>query len=566
MSTPDLSVDLSLPRTHVGIPRPVEGAPRGPAGPRRARPVPIGPRFAPDADEAREPESSRRLGRRLSIAVAITVAVLATTVTVIVTRSGPSGLGRGEAFVDLDGSASVRRADGVREQLRDRSFRLGPGDRMRVDAGTAELTLADEVSLTARSGVGDAPSTDLIMDLIPVLEAGPLLLETSDRSATVGVGFDGSTVEIARRGAARLDRTTALTVGVYRGRATVDSTGQSEQIGARRAVDLVAVGETSARRPLDYRADDDWDRRYLSEAMALDASLDALTSGARAGRVDPEAFAARAVRLAGSSRSSRSAGADGPSGSTGDGAGDAAAVLGPLAGRRRADHDRAIAVAVVAAASGDLEERWEAGIRFRDQGARWGLVAMELGSDGDRIVDLLLDALDDAPTLPPGVMVDETGSVIPPRSAGEARLATSTDDAPSDSRSDTGDGRAPVEASDPGSAPIDPGGVVEPGGPDRPGGPSDPPDPPTPGSDRPALELPVAIVPPVSTPPALEPLDPVVDALNDTTGAVAGAVTGLVGTVDDLVGELPLLGGLLGPVTGVLDDTASGLLRPPRRP
>src|SRR5699024_7759557 len=130
------------------------------------------------------------------------------------------------------------------------------------------------------------------MGTTPVLEEGPLLIE-AENGASVGVGADGEVVEIGRRAGVRIERGTAVEVGVYRGEATITSAGRDREVGALRASDLVAVGETTSVRPLDYRADDEWDRRFLGDAVGLDASIEALAAGARVGRIDPESFSER---------------------------------------------------------------------------------------------------------------------------------------------------------------------------------------------------------------------------------------------------------------------------------
>src|SRR5699024_132199 len=263
-----------------------------------------------------------------------------------------------------------------------------------------------------------------------------------------------------------------------------------------RAADLVAVGETTSVRPIDYRADDEWDRRFLGDAVALDASIEALAAGARAGRIDPESFSER-VAEASARDDDRSA-----------------AKLKRLAGERRADHDQAIAVAVIAAARGEIDERWDAGIDFRDRGARWGLVAMELESDTDQVLDVLLDALDQAPELPSGLDLDASGAVMPSRSVLEADLPANNEPPTPEAQEpkDPAPEPQPETAPEAGTPPPEPDGT---GGPDpQPATPPTQPDPaPEPEPERPALKLPVKGTPSVSTPDVLEPLDPVVDAV-----------------------------------------------------
>src|SRR5699024_5713485 len=113
---------------------------------------------------------------------------------------------------------------------------LDPGDRIRIDSGGAAMTLADEVTLEAQAGSERSPSTDLRMGTTPVLEEGPLLIE-AENGASVGVGADGEVVEIGRRAGVRIERGTAVEVGVYRGEATITSAGRDREVGALRAAD-----------------------------------------------------------------------------------------------------------------------------------------------------------------------------------------------------------------------------------------------------------------------------------------------------------------------------------------
>jgi len=546
--------ELSLPRSHVGLPRPVAGA-RPLALPRRARPVPVRPRPAPVLEEpGDEPVTGGRRDRRRSIGAAVVVAVVAAAAAVTMTRGGADGPARGEAIVTLDGTATVQRAGGDRETVTDERVHLRAGDRIRLDRGAADLTLADEVTMAARAGDGAAAATVLTMGALPVLESGPLLVDAPE-GTRVAVGSHASTVTLGRRSAARLTRSTAVSVSVYEGSAQVASAGRRGDVGARRTADLVGPGEIGRPRPLDYRAEDAWDRRYLGVALAVDGSLRALVSGARAGRVDPIAYARRVVATAPSDL--------------------AAAAVERLAGDRRPDLDRAIAVAVVAHAPEPFADAWERGMAFRDAGARWGLVVLELGADGDAAVDQLLAGLDDAPVLPPGVRLDARGGVIDPTGDGSGgrggATGTSVGDATVDRGEVAGDGSggAGVGGSDGtggsggsgGSGGTGGSGTGGGGGSGGTGGGETPPE-----GGRPTLEVPVSIVPPVVVPEVLGPLDPVtgplVGGLNDTTGALGDTLTGTVDALDTTVAGLPLLGGLLGPVTGTVNDLASGLLTP----
>ena len=355
----------------VGAPRPLR---------ERPEPQPAGtalvhvPREAPAASVA-----PRRLGpwtwpsalARPSRTLPVVVAVLALAVgAVVVHGSSAAGPGPGEALVEVDGSVVVHRSGGGVDVVTDRT-RLEPGDRLTVRSGTAELELADAVRFSARAAAGSVPATDLTMARVPTLRAGPLLV-VAPRGTRIAAG--AGAMRLADSGAARVTRTTAVGVDVFRGGAVLSSAGVEQSVPALRAAEIVAAGELSGTRPVDYHAADAWDRRYLGPALTLDRQLSSLVSGMRADRVDG-ADLARRLRFGASGAPSTSA-------------------LRTLLAHRKGALDAAVGVAVVGAGrGGSFEARWARAFRFHDAGAPWGLVAMDAGADPDAVVDALGRAL-----------------------------------------------------------------------------------------------------------------------------------------------------------------------------
>lgn len=496
-------------RTHVGRPRPVDGS--GPTGPTRPlrdaprMPVPVAP--AADAPSAAVPDGDADGSRSRTAIVVAALAVLAVSIaTLVVASRGDHGPGVGEAFVDVHGTAVVHRPGHAPRTVHGR-VDLEPGHRLVLTAGTADLELADHVTYQAVARHGSVPGTDLTMGRRPVLNAGPLLIDAPD-GAEVAAGAGPGVVRIGSRSVVRLTRTAAVRVGVYAGSASVSSAGLTRPIPALRSADLVGAGEVTGVRPLTYRDTDRWDRLHLAPAIGLDRELSSLLAGLRTGPVVASTLVDK-VRLTLP---------DPP---------DAARVR-RLAATRRSSYSGAIGVAVAGHADRSFERAWRQAVTFHDDGAAWGLAAMEVGADPDAVIDSLLAAVEATPPvavagaaeLPEGPVAP--GSTVPP----------AVD--------------APVASTVPAPTPTGPGPDTTPTP-----GPTAPPPPPA-GPTVPALPVqPGVTVPPVTTPvttpSVLAPLDPVV---GDVTGVVGGTV-GTVGEVlDPVTGLLLGPGGLLGPGAG----------------
>jgi hypothetical protein len=348
--------------------------------------VELDPGLAPDLDELSVPDdqlspidggrpSSRLM--RPSVILPIVVGVLAAVVMVgVAEMRGSAGPGVGEAIVSVDGLARVVRVDGRVESVTGRT-RLHPGDRIDLRRGTASFELNAGVRYDGRgpSGAGDErlAGTSVLMGRTPELRAGPLLVQAGGGGATLAAGR--GTVRLASGAVARVDRTYAVRASAYRGDATLSSAGASRTVTALRSIDLSGPGEIGDVAPVVVDGQDPWAREFLADAVTLDSQLRPLASGLRAERVD--GFA-----LIGAVRDEL---ADPPS----------VKGLQRMIGHRPIRLDLGIALAVIGnGARGTIGERWGRAMAFRDLGASWGLVAMDIHAKPADVTSTLRAAID----------------------------------------------------------------------------------------------------------------------------------------------------------------------------
>lgn len=290
-------------------------------------------------------------------------------------RGGDDGALR----IELDGRAVV--GD---ETLDAGTHRLDPGDVVEIEEGSGVVALPGAGTVELRTG------SKLEVDDEPVLLAGDALLA----GEALTVSADGTTVALSG-GAARMSRATGVAIAVYRGTAGVRSGGRSLPGGlpALRQVVVPDAGLLPRRvSPLAYADEPDpWDRRWLGPAIDLGAELDARSVGLSAGRSEADDVV---VALAGDSA--------------------------PAAAAGRSPGEAAVGAAIAAVGEGgSLEERLAAAFAFRDQGARWGLVALDRAADREPLLAALDGALDEeAPVLfasaPAGAGGGATPSVTVP--------------------------------------------------------------------------------------------------------------------------------------------------------
>lgn len=375
---------------------------------------------------------------------------------------GGSSPGPGEArLTAISGRVEVSKAGGPWRPAAPGV--LGTGDRVRVRAGRAVMVLPGEGRLELRRG------SLVRVARAPELVAGDLLVLPARREVTVAaasartVAGDGSAV--------RMRRGLAVEVGLYRGGATLSSAGRSLAVPALRQATVSAPGLVPDRAgPLMLQRSDEWDRRFLLDAIVLGDELEQFSRGLTS---QLPATSARGrellTTLLPALARERSL----------DAVLDAVAALPPgeqvvgaaitLAGRKHA-----------------FADRWRAVFGFREEGASWGLVAFDQGVR-QRPVATVEEALGRLVRRPD--LVAAPAPPVPPRA-----------------------GNGP--ANGPGSGPASPPGTSPPVTP------TTAPPPPTTTTTQP---------PPVTVPPLLPPPEGDGGLLGDVVDPLVEAVGGLIG-------------------------------------
>jgi hypothetical protein len=240
---------------------------------------------------------------------------------------------------------------------------------IRLSGGrTLELRLGSDVELSAGAVGGPAK---------PMLMAGDFLVTSGD--AAFAVTTTGADVTVT--GAARVSRGVALLVATYQGSAVLTSGGKSITVPALRQVALPAAGTFPTHAsPLEPATSDSWDQRYLSDAIELGNRLAARSQGfsAQLGATDGRTvafFRGLFPRLANES------------------AFDASLLSPP----RPAGETLVGAAIVLESTRGAFTERWAAVFGFHDEGAPWGLVALDQGVDRVPLLNSVEDAIARSP-------------------------------------------------------------------------------------------------------------------------------------------------------------------------
>lgn len=369
--------------------------------------------------------------------------------------------GRGEARLEVDGLALVERADGDTETV-DSSTDLRAGDRVELTKGTGRLVMRRGVRMDMREGRGDAANSMVRMGATPVLEAGDLLV-TAPESAEVSAA---GTTMVIDAGAARLSRALGVGVAAYDGGVRIDSAGVVREVPALREMQVPALGRPPRlARPLDYRASDGWDRRFLGAAIDLGRTLEALANGYTQNLNPGEGRTPGFFRLVLPSLD------------------DEPTFQADLIELARSPGETLVGAAITSLGRrGGFVARWGSVFDFRDQGAEWGLVALDQGVSGTPLLGTIEDAVGASPL----------SFAAPAATGGNA------------------------------AQPQPPGGTAPPAPAPSPGSPpttSPPPPPPTP---TPIPDNPIT--------PVLEPvLEPVTDVVEPVIEDVSGLVSGLLG-------------------------------------
>ncbi|MEA2901373.1 MAG: putative surface-exposed virulence protein [Actinomycetota bacterium] len=375
----------------------------------------------------------------------------------------------------VDGRAEVSSPGGkVQEERGSRSVKFGQG--VKVVEGTAVIRLDRGRQLDLRTGTnvvledaaddGNRPVTQ------PQLLENDLLVQAPPGNRLT-VSTDGTDVIVSS--AARISRGPVLVVSSYAGDVELRSGDQSTVVTALREVTVDADGRiVSGPVPLSYDADDPWDRRLLSEAIEVGNELEARSKGfsAQLGATD-----GRTVEfLLGLLPALGAQPAFAPT------------LFDPL----RPPGESLVGASIALAGSqGSFEQRWAGIFGFRDQGAQWGLVALDQGVTRAP----LLSALDTAISRGP-----RSFEALPLPGDGDGELAA-------------GGGSPSGGGGSSGSSGSSSGGSSGTG-----------------GSATPPVTAPVIpTLPPPGPPiPPVGPLDTGIPVLDDTINALVAALTGLL--------------------------------------
>jgi len=295
---------------------------------------------------------------------------------------GCGGGGGSSARLSVSGKAEVASAGGSAHPV-DGSRTLHAGDRVKVDAGKAVIRLSGDRQVELRTGseVSLGPSGPLSgasgpsgplsgasgpsgAGLQPSLVAGDLLVTApgSGAAASVTATVADSVVSVSG-GSAHLTRGSAATVASYDAQVTVASAGRSLKVPPLRQVAVPAAGLLPGKpSPLIFKVGDSWDQRFLGDAIDLGNQLVARSRGFTA-QLGPDEG-----HTAGFYRQILPALANEPSF-------DVATL-----GADRSPGEALVGLAIaVAATRGGFADREAAVFAFHDDGAAWGLVALDQG-------------------------------------------------------------------------------------------------------------------------------------------------------------------------------------------
>lgn len=400
--------------------------------------------------------------------------VLAAVLAAPLAACSGDGPGEGEARLEVDGEAVVERADGDRETV-DGSTDLAQGDRVTVHRGAAVMRLAGGTVLELREGVDVAADTTVVMGERPELEAGDLLVATP---GSTDLEADGTTVTVDD-GSARLARAFGMSVSSYDAAVQLDSAGVAAEVPALRRLSVPDLGRPApAPRPIDYDSGDPWDRRYLGAAMALDQELGQLANEVTGTLPEGEGRSVGFFKL------------------LLPGLEDEADFVPALLAEEREPGERLIGAAITdLGEQGSFAQRWSEVFGFRDDGAEWGIVALDQAVRSTPLLGTVQEAFN--------TTFEEVAQAAEPTPAAPAPSPVDSGGSTDGSTAGSGSG----------------GGIA--GGTGGSGGGGQPP------PAGPAPNLPPA--PPPTLPPVPEPedqlepvLDPVIDLVDDLLGGLLG--------------------------------------------
>ena len=408
------------------------------------------------------------------------------------------GLGDDEAAVLRSGSVEVAEGQTWRSVDTDEPILVGSS----VRSGRREAVLEFRGATVRLAPHSEATVAEDAMEVT----VGEVLVDGSLDVAMQAVDLTGS-------GVYRVSVRPSPTLRVYDGVATASASSAERRVPALRQLALDGRHLPARPQPLRYLPSDTWDAELLADAIAFDeeaartlAGLQLLVGrGAKSASFFARYLDDELVRLISAAASRVSGGRYGPAG------------------------DVLLALVIVAAADPTYDNAREllfAVRALRDAGARWGLIAMQLGVDYESVVAVL-----DARQGRRVALARQAGEPSDPDTAAASSDDGSDGDDPPPTPSDApGESPGPPSGGSPGPAPAesdpgdDPGGTdeteqpEEPGGddePDDPGDPEDPDDPDDPGTGNDTIDR---VVEDVTREPdsSADPVSSTVDAVLDS--------------------------------------------------
>lgn len=285
------------------------------------------------------------------------------------------------AMMALEGSARISGPEG-RRMVTGGAHGLYVDDLVDLLAGDAVLDLVGGGSIELRSDPGGGGSRLALGDVTSLLAGDALVVAPEGREVAVHAG--GARLSLAG-GAGRVSRSTGATFVVYSGAAALSSGGRTLRGGLPplRQVVVPAPGKLPMTpSPLSFGVvPDPWDRRFLGDAIDLQAALESRSIGITTSLRDdisPDVFFFQAV-LPGLLH-------------------EPTFDQALLDGQRRPVGETLIGAAVALFGQGaTFDDRWHEVFRLREGGAGWGVVALDQEAPRASLMSSLDDAVNRSP-------------------------------------------------------------------------------------------------------------------------------------------------------------------------
>ncbi|HEY2814352.1 MAG TPA: hypothetical protein VGJ03_12870 [Acidimicrobiales bacterium] len=348
----------------------------------------------------------------IRVAIASIAFVLFAGVVAVLTHH--EGLSPGEARLQTDGSATVVGADGQQRTVHG-TLLVHNGDVVEATRGAMKLDLPDGSTVEGRPPLttdqADAQPTRVKVDQPVEVLAGDALVTTSK---STDVDADGNRVHLDRGAgnvaAARVSRSLAVVAGVYQGNVTLDSAGQQRTIPALRQLDVATLGRPAAApRALHVTSGDPWDRRFLGEAIDVGSTLDNYVRGYSSTLTPGDG---RTIGFYQGLLPALSKQTD---------------FTASMLDNERVSNPGDTLVGAVIATLGQrngFTQRWNDVFAFHDDGAGWGLVALDQGVASDPLLQAVQNALNATPLQFAAAVRASSGSIGTGATGGAGTAAT----------------------------------------------------------------------------------------------------------------------------------------------